>query len=157
MAFAALGDGDEAAELFSMLNPINHARHAAGHATATRSSPTSWPATSTRDPPHIGRGGWTWYTGSAGWMYRAGVECILGFRLRGTSLDLDPCIPRSWDGYEISFAYHSARYELSVRNPNGATQGIASVELDGRPVPGGAREIPLADDHATHKIHVVMG
>jgi cyclic beta-1,2-glucan synthetase len=156
IAFAALGEGDKATELFSILNPINHASTRAG-LHRYKVEPYVAAADIYNEIPHIGRGGWTWYTGSAGWMYRAGVEWILGFRLRGTSLHLDPCIPRSWEGYEISFAYHSARYELSVRNPHGATRGIASVELDGRPVSGGAREIPLADDGKTHRIVVVMG
>ena len=79
------------------------------------------------EPPHVGRGGWTWYTGSAGWMYQAGVEWILGFRLRGTTLLLDPCIPRAWPGYEIDFRYHSASYEIVVENPQGVSRGVASV------------------------------
>ena len=83
------------------------------------------------EPPHVGRGGWTWYTGSAGWMYQAGVEWILGFRLRGTTLVLDPCIPRAWPGFEINFRYHSSRYEIVVENPQGVSRGVASTELDG--------------------------
>ena len=84
---------------------------------ATRSSRTSWPADVYAEPPHVGRGGWTWYTGSAGWMYQAGVEWILGFRLRGTTLMLDPCIPRAWPGYEIDFRYHSATLRDRRREP----------------------------------------
>ncbi|MEX2547052.1 MAG: glucoamylase family protein, partial [Chloroflexota bacterium] len=99
LAFAALGDGDKAAELFSMLNPINHASTRAG-VQRYKVEPYVMAADVYSEPPHVGRGGWTWYTGAAGWMYQAGVEWILGFRLRGTTLLLDPCIPRAWPGYE---------------------------------------------------------
>ncbi len=156
IAFAALGEGDKATELFSILNPINHASTRAG-LHRYKVEPYVAAADVYNEVPHIGRGGWTWYTGSAGWMYRAGVEWILGFRLRGASLHLDPCIPRSWEGFEIAFRYHSARYELSVKNPNGATRGILSVEIDGAMLPKGGREIPLVDDGREHRIRVVMG
>ena len=81
--------------------------------------------------PHVGRGGWTWYTGSAGWMYRAGIESILGFRLQGAPLLLDPCIPTAWPRFEITFKYRSARYDITVENPRGVSRGIASATLDG--------------------------
>ncbi len=79
------------------------------------------------EPNHVGRGGWTWYTGSAGWMYRAGLEWILGFRLRGTTLVIDPCVPKSWPGFDIAFQYHSARYEIAVENPNGVSHGVSRI------------------------------
>lgn len=109
------------------------------------------------EPSHLGRGGWTWYTGSAGWMYQAGVESILGFRLRGTTLLLEPCIPRGWPGYEIVFRYHSARYEIVVENPLGVSRGVASAELDARTLTGRGATIPLVDDGATHRVRVVLG
>ena len=90
-------------------------------------------------------------------MYRAGIEWILGFRLRGASLHLDPCIPRAWPRFSVVFRYHSARYELMVENPRGATKGVTRVELDGVPITDGAREIPLGDDGRTHQIRVEMG
>ena len=92
LAFAALGDGDKAGELFSILNPINHASTTAG-VHRYKVEPYVMAADVYAEPPHVGRGGWTWYTGSAGWMYQAGIEWILGFRLRGTELSIDPCIP----------------------------------------------------------------
>jgi cyclic beta-1,2-glucan synthetase len=156
IAFAALGEGDKAGELFAILNPINHASTRAG-LHRYKVEPYVAAADIYSEIPHVGRGGWTWYTGSAGWMYRAGVEWILGFRLRGRALHLDPCIPRAWRSYKITFRYHSARYELTVENPHGATRGVTSVELDGIAVAGGAREIPLADDGKTHRIGVVLG
>jgi hypothetical protein len=73
-----------------------------------------------------GRGGWTWYTGSAGWMYRAGIEWLLGFRLRGAALFIDPCIPRAGRGFSITFRYHSSRYEVRVENPHGVTRGVVA-------------------------------
>ena len=139
------------------MNPINHASSTRSGLHRYKVEPYVAAADVYAERPHVGRGGWTWYTGSAGWMYRAGVEWILGFRLRGTTLHLDPCIPRAWPGFEIAFRYHSARYELSVKNPNGATRGIVSVEIDGAMLPKGGREIPLVDDGQAHRIRVVMG
>ncbi|MBI2466412.1 MAG: hypothetical protein HYV62_01090 [Candidatus Rokubacteria bacterium] len=160
LAFAALGDGDKAGELFSILNPINHASTRAG-VHRYKVEPYVAAADVYAEPPHVGRGGWTWYTGSAGWMYRAGIEWILGFRLRGTTLHMDPCIPRAWRGFEIAFRYHSARYELTVENPRGVTRGISSVQLDGAldgaRLAGGGAGIPLADDGGTHRVRIVLG
>jgi cyclic beta-1,2-glucan synthetase len=156
LAFAALGDGDKAGELFSILNPINHASSRAG-VQRYKVEPYVIAADVYSEPPHVGRGGWTWYTGSAGWMYQAGVESILGFRLRGATLLLDPCVPRVWPHFEIDFRYHSARYEIVVENPQGVSRGVASSELDGQPLPAGAPAIPLVDDGATHKVTVILG
>jgi cyclic beta-1,2-glucan synthetase len=153
IAFAELGDGDKAGELFAILNPINHTSTRAG-LYRYRVEPYVMAGDVYSERPHVGRGGWTWYTGAAGWMYRAGVEWILGFRLRGTVLHLDPCIPRAWPRYEIVFRYHSARYRLSVENPRGVMRGVTSISLDGGPVTG--REIPLADDGREHSIAVVL-
>ncbi len=155
MAFAALGDGDKAGELFSLLNPIRHG--------STRSDihrykvePYVTAGDVYAEPPHVGRGGWTWYSGSAGWMYRAGIEWILGFRLRGTTLFMDPCIPRSWPGFELSFRYHSTRYEVKVENPMGVSRGVRSAEMDGKAVRSGV-PILLVDDGAVHSVLIVLG
>ncbi len=156
LAFAALGDGDRAGELFSLLNPINHTSTRAG-ALRYKVEPYVMSADVYSEPPHVGRGGWTWYTGSAGWMYQAGLEAILGFRLRGTSLTIEPCIPRSWPGFEIDLRYHSARYEIVVENPNGVSCGVRSVELDEVALPAGTFAIPLSDDGRTHRVRVVLG
>jgi cyclic beta-1,2-glucan synthetase len=90
-------------------------------------------------------------------MYQAGVEWILGFRLRGKTLLIDPCIPRAWPRYEIDFRYHSARYEIVVENPQGVSRGVASTEIDGQELPGGPAAIALVDDGATHKVRVILG
>ncbi|MDQ6913995.1 MAG: hypothetical protein M3128_14100, partial [Verrucomicrobiota bacterium] len=99
----------------------------------------------------------TWYTGSAGWMYRAGLEWILGFRLKGTTLVIDPCIPKSWPGFQITFQYHSARYEIAVKNPHGTGHGVSSITLDSNARPPRESQIPLSNDGATHKVEVVLG
>ncbi len=156
LAFAALGDGDKAGELFSILNPINHASTRAG-VHRYKVEPYVMAADIYSESPHVGRGGWTWYTGSAGWMYQAGLESILGFRLHGATLVIDPCLPRGWPRYEIVFAYHSARYEIVVENPQGVSRGVASIELDGQVFAMSLASIPLADDGGTHQIRVVLG
>ena len=154
LAFAALGDGDKAGELFSILNPINHASTRAG-AYRYKVEPYVVAADIYAEHPHVGRGGWTWYTGSAGWMYRAGIEWILGFRLRGPVLYLDPCIPRAWRGFQIRFRYHAALYEVSVENPHGVTRGVAVLELNGEPLDPKSG-VPLGEE-GTHHILVVLG
>jgi len=156
MAFAALGDGDRVGELFSILNPVNHASTRAG-LYRYRVEPYVIAADVYAESPHIGRGGWTWYTGSAGWMYRAGIEWMLGFRLRGAALLLDPCIPRIWGGFSVHFRYHGSRYEITVENPRGVTRGIERVEVDGARAELGPDGLPLVDDGATHRVRVWMG
>ncbi len=156
IAFAMQGDGDKAGDLFSILNPINHASTRAG-VQRYKVEPYVMAADVYAEPPHVGRGGWTWYTGSAGWMYQAGVGSILGFGVRGTALEIDPCIPRAWPGFEIDFRYHSASYRIAVDNPRGVCRGIASMELDGRPLDDPGAGVPLADDGRTHTVRVVLG
>jgi cyclic beta-1,2-glucan synthetase len=156
IGFAMLGAGDTAAELFSILNPINHSNTRAG-VHRYKVEPYVACADVYSMPPHSGRGGWTWYTGSAGWMYRAGLEWILGFRLRGETLLLDPCIPSSWRGYEITFRYRSTRYEISVENPRRVSRGVTHLELDGEALPETSRHIPLIDNGVTHRVRVVLG
>jgi cyclic beta-1,2-glucan synthetase len=155
MAYAMLGDGDKARELFSMLNPINHAS-TPDAVERYKVEPYAICADLYSTPPHVGRGGWTWYTGSAGWMYRAGLEEILGFHLRDASLLLDPCIPKTWPGFKIVFRYRSARYEIEVENPRGVCRGMAHAELDGVALVGNETRVPLADDGLTHRVLVVL-
>ncbi len=155
IAYAALGDGDRAGDLFRMLNPVNKSSSRAS-AQRYKVEPYVVAGDVYAEEPHVGRGGWTWYSGSAGWLYRAGMEWILGFRLRGMNLSIDPCIPRNWPSYSMKFRYHSAVYNIRVENPSGVTRGVALTEVDGK-VLAGAANIPLADDGATHTIRVVLG
>ncbi|ABS28204.1 GH36-type glycosyl hydrolase domain-containing protein [Anaeromyxobacter sp. Fw109-5] len=154
MALAQLGSGDEAAELFHMLNPINHTR-TGSDVLRYEGEPYVVAGDVTSHPEHAGRAGWTWYTGSAGWMYRAGLESILGLRRHGATFELDPCIAASWPGYEISWRVGRTRYEISLTNPERRCRGIASAELDGVPVD--PRAIPLVDDGAVHALRLVLG
>jgi cyclic beta-1,2-glucan synthetase len=156
MAWAALGDGDRAGELLSILNPINHTATRAG-VYRYRVEPYVVAADVYAEPPHAGRGGWTWYTGSAGWMYRAGIEWLLGFRLRGAALFIDPCIPRAWSGFTLTFRYHSASYVIQVENPHGVTRGVTRLELDGLPITPGPEGVGLVSDGRTHRVRVVLG
>ena len=156
MAFAALGDGDKAVRLFSLLNPINHARSRAD-AFRYKVEPYVLAADVYASPAHIGRGGWTWYTGSAGWMQRAGIESILGLRVERTLLYLDPCIPKAWPSFEVILRHGSARYEILVENPDGVGQGIASAQLDEQAILEQPVRLPLADDGLTHRLRVRLG
>jgi cyclic beta-1,2-glucan synthetase len=157
IAYALLGQGNNAWELFSLLNPINR--------TSTRADVHRYkvePYVVAADvyavPPHVGRGGWTWYTGSAGWMYRAGLEGILGFRVQGAHLLLSPCIPEKWPRFEIVFRYGSARYEILIENPLGVSRGIGLAEFNGETLPSGSQtRIPLVDDGNTHSLRLVLG
>ena len=133
MAFAALGEGDKAAALFALLNPINHAR-TRSDVHRYKVEPYVIAADVYGSAPHVGRGGWTWYTGSAGWMQRAGVESILGLRMEGDVLRLDPCIPKTWPRFEMTVRFRSAHYEILVENPDGVCRGIVAVTVDGTAV-----------------------
>ena len=105
--------------------------------------------------PHAGRGGWSWYSGSAGWMYRAGVESILGLRRRGNTFMVDPCIPSSWPEYKITWQFFDSRYEITVTNPTRRCRGVATATLDGVAVNPAA--IPLVNDNRPHDVQIVLG
>ena len=154
IASAQLGDGNRAFELFAMLNPISHTNTRAA-VQRYKTEPYVLAADVYAAAPHVGRGGWTWYTGSSGWLYRAGLESILGFGLRGDRLHIDPCIPASWKQYRISFKYRSSQYEITVHNPRGATRGVTRLELDG--VLLTTTSVELKDDGHEHRICVELG
>ena len=154
IATARLGNGDEAVELFHMLNPINRTRTGA-ELDRYKAEPYVVPGDVYANSLHAGRAGWTWYTGAAGWMYRAGLESILGLRRRGSFFEIDPCIPSAWNQYMISWRIGATRYEISVFNPQRRCMGIAEAMLDG--TPADPRAIPIADDGRTHTLRVVLG
>jgi len=160
-AFAVLGQGDEAAGLFSILNPVHH-----GSTPDAVARYMVEPYAACADvysvAPHVGRGGWTWYTGSAGWLYRAGLEAILGFRVHGDTLAINPCLPKAWPGYEIVFQYRGARnritrYEIAVANPHHVNCGVVSVVLDGVEIATRVARIPLVDDGQIHSVRIGLG
>jgi cyclic beta-1,2-glucan glucanotransferase len=156
LAFALLGDGDRAVELFALMNPINHSLNE-NAIERYKVEPYVVCADVYSTAPHIGRGGWTWYTGSAGWMYRTAVEGILGIHLRGAKLAIEPCIPHGWQGFEATYLHGSTRYLVRVNNPRGVNRGVARASLDGRELAGGLCEISLADDGREHTFEVTLG
>ncbi|HEY3311749.1 MAG TPA: glucoamylase family protein [Anaerolineales bacterium] len=153
-AFAQLGQGERAAELFRMLNPVSHADTPEKVATY-KVEPYVIAADIYNAPAHTGLGGWTWYTGSSGWMYRLGIEAILGLSRVGNSLQIAPCIPPTWPGFKCTYRFGSAHYAITVENPNRVSQGIRQLLLDGNLLSGG--QIPLLDDGRSHLVSVVMG
>ena len=154
LAFAALGEGDKAGELFRMLNPV-HRVSSRANVQRYKVEPYVVAGDVYAEPPHVGRGGWTWYSGAAGWLYRAGVEWMLGFRLRGATLSIDPCIPRHWPGYSMRFRYHAAIYDITVDNPGHVSRGVTLTELDGTALPANTN-IPLVVD-GQHHIRILLG
>ena len=156
LAFARLGQGDKAAKLFSALNPVNHSL-TPDQMDCYKVEPYVVAADVYSVAPHIGRGGWTWYTGSAGWMYRAGLEGILGLRQLGGHLVLDPCIPADWPGFSISIRKGKTTYDIEVENPSGLGRGIGNVTLDGVTHKLEKGQLLLPMDGRKHKAAVTLG
>jgi cellobiose phosphorylase len=153
-AFAKLGQGDLAGSLFHLLNPVHHS-DGPDKLERYRVEPYVVAADVYSTAPHTGRGGWTWYTGSAGWMYRLGLEAILGLKRKDGALHLDPCVPKGWPGFEITYQYGKARFNIAVQNPDGRNSGIRSVTVDGEEEPD--KRISLLDDGQEHTVEVVIG
>src|SRR5437868_3296019 len=140
MAFARMGDGKRAVDVLQMLNPIEHARTPEDYSTY-RTEPYVVAADVYSLRNQMGRGGWTWYTGSAGWMYRVWLEEVLGFKLSGDRLSIEPKIPETWPGYVLTFRYGQTEYRIEVENG-----GEFSKD-----------EIHLKDDGQSHTIHIYAG
>jgi len=150
MAFARLGDNRRAWELFTMINPVNHARSTEETATY-KVEPYVVAADVYAAPPHTGRGGWTWYTGSAAWMYRLIVESLLGLRLEVDKLRFTPCLPADWEGFKMHYRYRETAYHIAVlQTPAG--NGEMRVSVDG--IERHDKTIPLVDDHEEHWVEV---
>ncbi len=154
IAHAMLGDGNAASELFGLINPIGNASTPAG-AARYKAEPYVLAGDVYSTPPHVGRGGWSWYTGSAAWLYRAGLESIAGFQLRGTRLVIDPCIPTGWPGFTIVYRHHATTYRIAVENPDGVSRGVRTLVIDGAAQEGSSVE--LVDDGGEHQVQVVLG
>ena len=153
-ALTKLGQGDEAERLFWLINPIY--RSDTPEAVARyQVEPYVIAADVYGVSPHEGRGGWTWYTGSGGWMYRLGVEAILGLRRVGQSLQLDPCIPQAWADFSLTYRYGQTTYEIQVENPNKVNRGVQQITLDGEVLADGL--IPLRADGGRHQVQVQLG
>jgi cyclic beta-1,2-glucan synthetase len=156
-AFAGLGDGAKAHALFSMLNPARVAGTRAGM-QRYRLEPYVMAGDVYSRAPHMGRGGWSWYTGSAAWMYRVAVESILGLELRGAAVILDPCIPPSWPGFEMSLAWGGATLLIRVLNPRNVSRGLGALHLDGAPAtPLADGSVAVPKDGRLHRLDLVLG
>jgi cellobiose phosphorylase len=150
MAFAALGDNRRAWEIMTMINPVNHARSSEAIATY-KVEPYVMAADIYARPPHTGRGGWTWYTGSAAWMYRLIVESLLGLRREGNKLRFTPCLPADWDGFNVHYRYRKTIYHIAILRAQ-TGEGEMKVTVDG--VEQSEKAIPLVDDGKEHKVEV---
>jgi cellobiose phosphorylase len=154
LAYAKLGMGDKATEIFSMINPINHARTSM-EAARYKVEPYVVAADIYEVHPNTGRGGWTWYTGASGWMYRVGIEHILGFNKKGNKLKIEPCIPKAWHEYSIAYKYIDTIYDIKVMNPDGINGEIKNFTVDGKSIR--EKEIRLVNDKKRHEVIVVLG
>ncbi len=150
MAFAQLGDNPRAWELMAMINPVNHGKSPETVATY-KVEPYVVAADVYAVSPHTGRGGWTWYTGSAGWMYRLIVESLLGLRLTADRLSFAPLLPADWEGFTIHYRYRETVYHIAILRGQ-AGDGVADVTVDGVPQPD--KTIPLVDDQREHAVEV---
>ncbi len=149
MAFARLGDSERAWEVMGMINPVNHGISPQNIAIY-KVEPYVVAADVYGVAPHVGRGGWTWYTGSAGWMYRLITESLLGLRREGDSLRFEPCLPPDWASFKLRYRYRETVYHITVKQVPEA----ASVLLDGVPQPDG--RISLVDDRVEHQVNVML-
>jgi len=139
-----------------MLNPVNRAASRAG-VHAYKVEPYVVAADIYAEPPHVRRGGWTWYTGAAGWMYRAALETMLGMTKRGHMLHVAPCIPPRWFGFRVRYRHGATDYEINVENPHSVTGGVARIDLDGVRLENPEQGIELRDDGEAHRVKVVLG
>jgi cyclic beta-1,2-glucan synthetase len=154
IAYAMLGEGEQAIDLLRMLNPIASTATRTG-IYAYKVEPYVLAADIYSEPPHARRGGWTWYTGASGWFYRAAMEWALGLQVRGDKLVFAPCIPKVWRSYSMVYQHEQTRYEIEVENPNAVTRGIAFIELDGERQTNDS--VPLVNDEKVHQVRVVLG
>jgi cyclic beta-1,2-glucan synthetase len=160
VAWSKLGEGDKAFELFHLLNPINHTRTPLEVRTYW-GEPYVMAADVYTKEPHVGRAGWTWYTGASGWMYQAGIEAILGIRRRGDQLWIEPCIPHQWKQYKVKYRYEQTSYSITIHNPSNRSKGISRISVDGvEDVLASAKSdgasIQLKDDGKTHFVELIM-
>jgi len=155
MAAAARGDSESAWEMFAMINPISHADTPA-EIQRYRVEPYVAAADVYGVEPHTGRGGWTWYTGSAGWMYRLIIESLLGVRLEVDKLYISPCLPKSWSTFQIHYRYRQTVYHIRIHNPagDGGRSHIHRLTLDGLPV--NENFLTMVDDHVDHYVEIEL-
>ncbi len=154
MAFARLGDGDKAVRLLRMLNPVERAREEESY-ERYKVEPYVMAGDVYSLAGHVGRGGWSWYTGAAAWTYRVWLEEILGFQRRGDTLTINPVIPKDWPGFRLQYRYQNTLYRIAVENPVPCSSGVTLVEVDGIMVAN--KIVTLRDDGLRHEVRVVLG
>ena len=153
-ALAQLGQGNQAGELFNLLNPITHS-DTPEKIERYRVDPYVVAADVYSVAPHVGRGGWTWYTGSASWMYRLGIEGLLGLKRQGDRLRIDPCIPDDWLDFDATYRNGETVYHIHVHNPHGVNRGVVQITLDGTIVP--EEYVSLLQDGGRHEVYIELG
>jgi cyclic beta-1,2-glucan synthetase len=153
IAHVLLGNGNRALDLFNMINPVEHAKDLAG-AEKYKAEPYVLAGDVYSQAPHTGRGGWSWYTGAAGWMHRAGLEYILGLKIQGNELSLNPCVSSEWKKFAIHYKFGGSLYHIHVKNPQGIQRGISSITLNGK-----AARFPIImiDDGQDYHVDITMG
>ena len=156
LAQTRLGNGDAAGQLFAMLNPINHAL-TPGDADRYKVEPYVIAADVYSTAPHAGRGGWTWYTGSAGWMYRAGIEGLLGLNRAGATLVVNPCFPKAWPRLSATVSLGLSQIDITVLNSAGTGHGVVAAELDGTAIPVTISGVTLPLSDGQHELTVTLG
>ena len=150
-AYAKYGDGDRAFEFFQLINPVYYA-DTREKTRRYQVEPYVVAADVYSNPAHLGRGGWTWYTGSGGWMYRIGAEAILGLQREGSSLKIDPCIPKDWKEFDMRYRFGESTYHIHVDNSDGVNRGVSKLTLNGQKLDGNL--VSLVDDGQDHHVDV---
>jgi len=153
LAWAQMGEGNKALEVFQMLNPINHSR-TESEVARYKTEPYVMSADVYATSYQVGRGGWSWYTGAAGWMYKTALEGILGFQLKGDKFSVNPCIPGYWPGYSLEYRHKQTLYRINVVNPEGVMSGVGQVILDGQTMED--KSILLQEDGKTHEVKIIL-
>ncbi|WP_250460738.1 GH36-type glycosyl hydrolase domain-containing protein [Microbulbifer litoralis] len=153
-AAAGLGHNERAWHLFNLLNPITHTETGAG-VQRYRTEPYVLAGDVYGVPPHVGRGGWTWYSGASGWLYRGALEALLGARiLDGNALEIKPCLPESWSEFRLSLRFRSSRYDIEVYNSGGGCREIETLTVDGQSIEGD--RVTLVDDGKCHRVQWIF-
>ena len=154
IAESILGFGDKALEYYRMINPIEHSRTKEA-SNKYKVEPYVIPADIYGAGNLAGRGGWTWYTGSASWYYMAGIEYILGFKIKNNTIKIDPCIPKDWKEYEIKYRYENATYNIKIKNPDGKNKGVTKIFVNGKEIEK-ENGIKLEKNANVYNIEVIM-
>ena len=153
IANVMLGFGDKALEYFRIINPIEHARTKES-AQKYKVEPYVIAADVYGSQNLVGRGGWTWYTGSSSWYYKAGIEYILGLKIENETLKIEPCIPKEWKNYSIRYEYGTSIYNITVENPNTKSTGVEKFIVNGQEL--AEKQLKLINNGKIYDIKVIM-